>query len=71
MAKLSWCPCQDENCPFNPVNHDQGCNLCVEDSLKCGEIPKCFFLKVTDNIDGFEDWSFEHFAKLALNGSEH
>ena len=66
MAKLAWCPCQDETCPFNPANHDQGCNLCVEDSLKCGEIPKCFFLKVTDSIDGFEYWSFEHFAKLAL-----
>ena len=66
MSKLPWCPCCDESCQFNPCNHDQGCNLCVEDSLKCGEIPKCFFLKVVDCVDGFDDWSFEHFAKLVL-----
>lgn len=66
MSKLSFCPCTDTGCQFNPENHDQGCNLCVEDSLKCREIPKCFFLKATDSIDGFEDWSFEHFAKLVM-----
>lgn len=64
MSKLSFCPCTDTSCQFNPANHDQGCNLCVEDSLKCGEIPKCFFLKVVDSVEGYEDWSFEHFAKL-------
>ena len=67
MSKVEFCPCTDTGCQFNPANHDQGCNLCVEDSLKCGEIPKCFFLKVVDSVEGFEDWSFEHFAKLVLN----
>jgi len=38
----------------------------VEDSVKCREIPKCFFLKVVDDIDGIEDWSFEAFARLVL-----
>jgi len=61
-----FCPCTDKECPFNPMNHDKGCNLCVKDSLKTREIPKCFFLEATDNIDGFEDWSFEHFAKIVL-----
>lgn len=66
MSKVGFCPCTDTGCQFNPVNHDQGCDLCVEDSLKCGEIPKCFFLKVVDSVEGFDDWSFEHFARLAL-----
>lgn len=66
MAKVLFCPCDDYGCEFNPSNHDQGCTLCVEDSLKTREIPKCFYLQATDNIDGFEDWSFEHFAKLVL-----
>jgi len=65
-SSTPFCPCTDYSCRFNPHNHDQGCNLCVEDSIKCREIPKCFFLKVTDNIEGFEDWSFEHFAELVL-----
>lgn len=70
MGNVSFCPCRDTECQFNPTNHDQGCNLCVEDSLKCKEIPKCFFLKVTDNIEGFDDWSFEHFAKLTLENAK-
>jgi hypothetical protein len=37
----------------------------VEDSLKCEELPKCFFLKVTDDITGRTDWSFKAFAELA------
>lgn len=61
-----FCPCTDYKCEFNPVNHDKGCNLCVEDSVKTREIPKCFFLKVADNLEGIEDWSFEAFAKLIL-----
>lgn len=66
MKSSPFCPCTDYECQFNPVNHDKGCNLCVEDSVKCGEIPKCFFLKVIEDIDGIEDWSFEAFAKLVL-----
>lgn len=67
MVKSSpFCPCQDYGCEFNPVNHSEGCNLCVEDSVKCHEIPKCFFLEVTESIEGFEDWSFEHFAELVM-----
>ena len=65
-----FCPCTDYSCGFNPVNHEKGCNYCVEDSIKCREIPKCFFLKAVDSIDGFEDWSFEHFAELVLKGKE-
>lgn len=62
----SFCPCDDYECVNNPKNHHKGCSLCVEDSLKDGEIPKCFFLEVTESVDGFTDWSYEHFAKLTL-----
>lgn len=66
MSSTPFCPCKDMTCRFNPQNHDKGCNLCIEDSLACREIPKCFFLKTIDNIDEFTDWSFEHFAELVL-----
>ncbi|HZK02104.1 MAG TPA: DUF6485 family protein [Anaerovoracaceae bacterium] len=61
-----FCPCDDYECECNPINHDKGCNLCIEESVKDREIPKCFFLGVVDNIDGIEDWSFEAFARLVL-----
>lgn len=66
MSSTPFCPCTDFDCPFNPQNHKEGCNLCVEDSLKCKELPKCFFFRVTDNISNIEDWSFEAFANLVL-----
>ena len=58
-----FCPCTDYVCTFNPVNHDKGCNLCIEDSIQCNEIPKCFFMKVNKDISGIDDWSFESFAE--------
>ncbi len=66
MKSSPFCTCTDYSCELNPVNHDKGCNLCIEDSLKTREIPRCFFLKVSDNIDDIEDWSIEAFARLAL-----
>lgn len=57
-----FCPCTDHTCSFNPVNHDEGCNLCIEDSIKCSEIPRCFFMKVNEDIGDIDDWSFASFA---------
>ena len=62
MSSSPFCPCSDHACEFHPVNHDKGCNLCVEDSVKTRKIPKCFFMKVNENLEGVTDWSFESFA---------
>lgn len=64
MSSEHFCPCTDYSCQFNPHNHEKGCDLCIEDSLKCKEIPKCFFLQITDDISNITDWSFEAFSKL-------
>lgn len=66
MSSSPFCPCTDYSCTLNPHNHNHGCNLCVEDSVKCNEIPKCFFLKIAGDISDLTDWSFESFAKLVL-----
>ncbi|MGN0658841.1 MAG: DUF6485 family protein [Emergencia sp.] len=42
-TSAEFCTCSDRECPFNPVNHDQGCTPCIEKNLKAGEIPSCFF----------------------------
>jgi len=70
MSSNPACPCKDYECKFNPVNHDKGCNLCVEDSVKTGEIPKCFFMKIKGNVDDITDWSFEAFANLVLDSEK-
>lgn len=44
MSKpVEFCTCTDRDCPFNPVNHDQGCTPCIAKNLDAGEIPSCFF----------------------------
>ena len=58
-----YCTCTDYKCPCHPINHDQGCNLCILKNLKQKEIPSCFF-----HLAGGEkptpDWHFEDFAAL-------
>ena len=29
MNAKEFCSCTDHKCPFNPVNHDKGCDLCI------------------------------------------
>ncbi len=64
MSSSDFCTCADHSCPFNPVNHDKGCNLCILKCLKANEIPSCFFKKLPVDLSGNSDWSFDGFAKL-------
>ena len=47
MDAREFCTCTDHKCPFNPVNNEKGCNLCVLKCLKQNEIPSCFFKKIS------------------------
>lgn len=64
MSRLPFCTCKDTDCPLNPVNHDRGCDLCVAKCLRKREIPSCFFHLAGPLPDGWEDYSFEGFARL-------
>lgn len=41
----TFCTCPDTECPFNPVNHDQGCTPCMEHNIELGEMPSCLINK--------------------------
>ena len=60
------CTCGDTNCPFNPVNHNQGCGPCILKNLSLREIPSCFF-NLLDDHGIPHQYSFEDFAKLVLS----
>ncbi|MEE1476791.1 DUF6485 family protein [Fusobacterium sp.] len=47
---------------MNPVNHDKGCDLCVQKCLKLNEIPSCFFKKISLDRPENEDYTFRGFA---------
>ena len=60
------CSCRDKSCPMHPSNHAQGCTPCILKNLRLGEIPSCFFNKVTDDLDKLDSFSMESFAKEVL-----
>ena len=41
-----FCTCTDTKCPNHPVNHEQGCSLCILKNLSRKEIPACFFKSI-------------------------
>ena len=58
-----YCTCTDYKCPCHPVNHDQGCNLCILKNLKQQEIPSCFFHDI-DCEKPTGNWHYQDFAAL-------
>ena len=58
-----FCTCTDLKCPCHPVNHDQGCNLCILKNLNQKEIPSCFFHDI-DTEKPTPDWHYQDFAAL-------
>ena len=65
MKAAEFCTCTDQQCPFNPVNHSKGCDLCVRKCLKQNEIPSCFFKKISLKVPENEDYTFKGFADFA------
>lgn len=64
--KKHFCTCCDHNCPFNPVNHDGGCDPCIEKNLRAGEIPSCFFKKIDEDLSGLKTFTMESFVSFYL-----
>ncbi len=60
-----FCTCTDYDCPFNPVNHDQGCSPCILKNLKMKEIPSCFYHDI-DREKPTENYHYEDFAALVM-----
>ncbi|MCL1863351.1 MAG: DUF6485 family protein [Defluviitaleaceae bacterium] len=48
-----------------PTN-GKGCDSCIQKNLKQGEIPACFFLSVSDDVDGLTEFSVESFVAFYL-----
>ena len=63
------CTCDDYTCPFNPVNHDEGCAPCIYKNLRLKEIPSCFFNDV-DCEKPTKDYHYEDFAALIDKAKE-
>lgn len=58
----NFCSCPVEKCPRHPKNQDQGCDPCIQDNLKKGKMPACFFRMIHDNVDQVTDYSIGGFV---------
>ena len=66
------CTCDDLSCPLNPNNprnreRGRGCDACIRKNLVLGEIPSCFFNKVGETPEGWEDYSVAGFVRHCRN----
>ncbi len=67
MSHNHFCPCTDFNCQYNPKNHTEGCDPCIAISLKDREIPRCFFMGISQGeAELITDFSYENFADFVL-----
>ena len=62
-----FCTCRDHDCPLHPINHSEGCSLCIVKNIKKREIPSCFF-NAANGYPSKNGYSFEAFAELVLSG---
>lgn len=59
-----FCTCFVSNCENHPKNHSEGCDPCIKKNLENGEIPVCFWLLISKNLDGVKNYKVEDFVKF-------
>ena len=64
-----FCTCKDHACPLHPVNHNEGCSLCMAKNIKKKEIPSCLF-KEANGYPSKNGYSFEAFAELVISNKK-
>ena len=57
-----FCTCMDTNCKSHPLNHSEGCDLCIKKNLKSGEIPACFWRQISDDLSGCKSYTYADFS---------
>ena len=61
-----FCTCTAKSCSHHPANHESGCDLCIAKNLARREIPACFFLKVSPDVEGLSEYTFESFVNFFI-----
>ena len=61
-----FCTCPASGCGHHPANHQSGCDPCIQKNLRQGEIPSCFFLQVSKDVDNLQEYTMESFVRFYL-----
>ncbi len=63
MLNTHFCTCTNHQCRLHPCNQDNGCDGCIKANLESGDIPKCFFVAVSETgAKEVTDFSYNSFA---------
>lgn len=64
--KNHFCTCPAKDCPNHPLNHEKGCDPCIQKILEIGEVPACVWMNAHAGVVGTTEYSMENFAKFYL-----
>ena len=65
-----FCTCKVTSCKNHPLNHSEGCDLCIQKNLKSGEIPACFWLQISDDLSGYKTYTYQDFSDFLQKHKE-
>jgi len=68
--KEHFCMCPAVGCPFNPKNHNHGCDPCIKDNIKKKKMPACMFYSVHADMSEAADYSIEGFVDYYMKHRE-
>ncbi len=66
-----FCTCPVTKCRYHPINHDKGCDPCMESNIKDGQVPNCLFQAVNPDISGVKDFSIKGFVQFYLKNNKN
>ena len=61
-----FCTCPAASCQYHPAKHKNGCDPCIQKNLQQGEIPACFFLSVSEDVNDLTEFTAESFVSFYL-----
>lgn len=69
-----FCTCPNLTCKLNPNNpnsHSKSCDPCMQSNLKLGEIPRCMFKLINDDISEIKEFTIENFVDFYNKGKNN
>ena len=68
-SSAPFCTCTNYSCSLHPVNHDKGCNPCMEKNLRKGVVPNCMIYAISRDKKP-EGFGYRDFAKFVMENTE-
>lgn len=61
-----FCTCHVVKCAKHPLNHNEGCDLCIESNIKSKKMPTCMFRAISEDVSNVNDYSIKGFVDFFM-----